>query len=136
MKMKNVVLVLLFTVVSRSVMALGVKINDVSNNPATFIELVFTGNARGLVSLPAEYKSGIHHIKGLYVGYSDDKAFFYNLEQYGLRGAGDITISIDGNLRLPGRAISIKGYTNPLNKEGSRVEGAVKGGSLTNFKGW
>lgn len=115
---------------------MGVKIEDVSPDWGAMIELVFSGNPRGLTILPIYYKSGIHHIKGLYVGYSDDKAFFYDLERYGLRGGGDITIFIDGKLRVPGRAIYIKGYTNPLNKEGSRVEFAVKGGEINNFTGW
>ncbi len=134
MKMKNIVCLLSLMFMSQAMMGLGVQLNNVSSDVAQ-AELVFSGNPRGWVGLPAYYKTGLHHVRNLYVKYSDGKVYGYSLEAQKLRGTGDITITINGSLRTPGRSIYIQGYRDMVRKEGTAIAQAVNGGHITNWSG-
>ena len=134
MKIKNIFIVLPLICMSQVMLGLGVQLNNISSDVAQ-IELVFSGNPRGWMELPARYKSGLHLIRNLYVKYSDGKVYGYGLEPYKLRGTGDITITINGSLRTQGRAIYIQGYRDMVRKGGTAIAEAVNGGHITNWSG-
>ncbi len=141
MKNKSIIVFAYLILVSNMSCALGVKIENISNDPAA-IELVFTGNPRGwtllsaeegFVSLPLEYKTALHHLRYLYIRYSDGKVYGYDLGKYELRGTGKMEIRVNGSLRVPGRAILLTGYRDIVRKAATSFEIAVNGGVIENW---
>lgn len=128
MKMKNIFCMVLLMVVSQSVMALGVKIQ---NNSQSFVQVdpVWSGNKRGWMTLKGmdalnnnqykrdfDYKTGPHGLKGLFVRYGKNDCYYHDFEKAGLRGTGDIVIFIEEQGK-----ISLAGSTDMLFTDVSRV---------------